>query len=182
VSVLTSAAKSCVRLLIAASAASPRHAAHLSSQPAVAKMCAPNSCANWIAVTPMPLAPPWTSDVSPFASRPILKRLAQRCLRQGPGADRVVAYGPGQALWRWCSAILGISSTIGAHRRGRRWTMPSLDLLRRRLRRRLPGPGSDWHRAGARMIPWRCATPGRFTPAACTQIGPHLASTTGPGR
>ena len=47
-----------------------RHAAHFSSDPAVAKTRLPVAFAIWIAVTPMPEVPPCTSSDSPGASRP----------------------------------------------------------------------------------------------------------------
>ena len=52
--------------------AAPRrsHAAHFSPVPAVAYTVAPNARPSMIAVVPMPLAPPWTSIVSPAWSRP----------------------------------------------------------------------------------------------------------------
>ena len=47
-------------------------AAHFSSLPAVAITVAPQALASWIAVTPMPLVPPWTSSVSPgLQARPV---------------------------------------------------------------------------------------------------------------
>ena len=51
------------------SAPSFRQASHLSSLPAVAMTLAPSALAIWIAVTPMPLVPPWISRVSPGCSR-----------------------------------------------------------------------------------------------------------------
>ncbi len=47
------------------SAPSFRQASHLSSLPAVTMTLAPSALAIWIAVTPMPLEPPWISSVSP---------------------------------------------------------------------------------------------------------------------
>jgi len=45
--------------LNARSAPSRSQAAHFAAEPAVAKTRAPNACASWIAVVPMPLEPPW---------------------------------------------------------------------------------------------------------------------------
>jgi len=47
-----------IEQLIARSAPSCRHTAHLSELPAVAKTRAPKARASWIAVVPMPLLPP----------------------------------------------------------------------------------------------------------------------------
>jgi hypothetical protein len=63
--------------LIASSAPIFRQKAHFSSLPAVATTRAPNACASWIAVVPMPLVPPWTRIVSPFCSRPRWKTFVQ---------------------------------------------------------------------------------------------------------
>ena len=45
-------------------------AAHLSADPAVTMTVSPSTCPSWIAVTPMPLVPPWTRIVSPARARP----------------------------------------------------------------------------------------------------------------
>ena len=50
---------------MASSAPSRSQAAHFSAEPAVANTRAPNARANWIAVVPMPLDPPWISTDSP---------------------------------------------------------------------------------------------------------------------
>ncbi len=45
-------------------------AAHLSALPAVTMTVMPSAVPSWIAVTPMPLVPPWTSRVSPGRAWP----------------------------------------------------------------------------------------------------------------
>ena len=59
------------------SAPCARQAAHFSSLPAVTITVTPKALASWIAVTPMPLDPPWTSSVSPRFSR-AMKTFARR--------------------------------------------------------------------------------------------------------
>jgi hypothetical protein len=54
-----------------------RQAAHLSSLPAVTMTVAPAALASWMAVTPMPLVPPWISSVSPACRRPRSNTLLQ---------------------------------------------------------------------------------------------------------
>ncbi len=62
---------------MAASAPSFRQASHFACDPAVAYTREPSARANWMAVVPMPLVPPWTSTDSPGCSRPMSNRLAQ---------------------------------------------------------------------------------------------------------
>ena len=52
------------------SAPSSRHLASLAAEPAVHATRAPSARPTWMAIVPMPLAPPCTSSVSPGASRP----------------------------------------------------------------------------------------------------------------
>jgi NADPH2:quinone reductase len=52
------------------SAPSLTQASHLSSVPAVTITLAPSALAIWMAVTPIPLVPPWISKVSPACNRP----------------------------------------------------------------------------------------------------------------
>jgi hypothetical protein len=60
------------------SAPRSRQAWHFSSLPAVAStLPAPMALASWMAVTPMPLVPPWTMKVSPACRRPRSNTLLQ---------------------------------------------------------------------------------------------------------
>ena len=59
------------------SAPSARTALALSSLRTVVNTVAPNALASWIAVVPMPLAPPWISTLSPDLSAPRSNRLCQ---------------------------------------------------------------------------------------------------------
>jgi len=52
------------------SAPKAKQAWHLSSLPAVTITVAPAALAIWMAVTPMPLEPPWINKVSPACKRP----------------------------------------------------------------------------------------------------------------
>ena len=69
-------AEVCGLVIDGASAPNPTQAAHFSSLPAVAKTRAPNSRASCIAVTPMPLVPPWINTDSPRANRPCMNMFA----------------------------------------------------------------------------------------------------------
>jgi hypothetical protein len=84
----------------------------------VVRTVAPNALASWIAVVPMPLAPPWISTDSPALSWPRSNRLCQTgevVLRQRRGVQHVEALGQRQALRRGHRAVFG----VGAARRQR---------------------------------------------------------------
>ena len=87
-----------------------------SALPAVAKTVAPKALASWIAVTPMPEVPPWISTVSPARQPAMAEQIGpdgEVGLRQGGGAQRVVAGGPGQRLRLGRRAVFGIGAAIG---------------------------------------------------------------------
>ena len=60
---------------------------------------APKRFASWIAVRPMPLVPPWTSRLSPGASRPRSNTLFQtvKCVSGNPAASPIdTPFGTGR--------------------------------------------------------------------------------------
>ena len=76
-------------------------------QPAVAITRDPNALASWIAVVPIPDAPPWTSSVSPGRSRPRSKTLVQtvKVVSGTPPASAIGrSGGTGSAFDSWTTA------------------------------------------------------------------------------
>ena len=153
------------------SAPSATQAAHFSSLPAVANTVAPRALAIWIAVTPMPLVPPCTSRVSPGCSRArsntllqTVKKVSGRLAastslrpcghRQalGAGATQYSAYPPPATSAHTRSPSLKPAAPVAA-------ASPATtagDLQARHI------GGARRHR----VMPMRCSTSGRLTPAA----------------
>jgi len=101
-------------------------------------MRAPNSRANWMAVTPMPLVPAVDQGRLPFGQPPDLEQVrphGERGFRQRAGADRVIASRPGQALRCRSGAILILvaNSTFEECSGQRLPKQPELGPFRRRL-------------------------------------------------
>ena len=167
---------------MARSAPRATQAAHFSAEPAVAKTRAPKARASWMAVVPMPLAPPWTRSDSPGGEPAALEHVVpdrEEGLGQGrrprPGRGR---WGTGRHCGDRRRAVLGVAAArderadLLADGAGSVTPAPSATTVPATSR-----PGMSDAPGGGAYLPSRCSRSGRFTPAAATRI----STSPGPG-
>ncbi len=166
---------------MASSAPRRWHAAHFSSEPAVANTRAPNARAIWIAVVPMPLVPPWTRNDSPLRSRPRSKTFIHTVKNvSGIPAAATRSTPPGSG--RHCTSGAtqysaypppDTSAQTRSPSRQRATLSPHSAITPDTSR-----PGISLAPGGGGYFPSRCMRSGRFTPAAATR----MSTSRGPGR
>ena len=151
---------------------------------AVAMTFAPKALPSWIAVVPMPEAPPWTSRVSPRLQAAAIEHVGpdgEEGLRDRRRLDVGQARRDRQRVDFVRDAIFGIAAAGNQRdhaRRPSRWR----DGARAAAQRRSPAtsrPRMSVAPGGGAYWPCRCSTSGRLTPAAATLIRISPAPATG---
>jgi hypothetical protein len=92
------------------SAPSDRQVASLSSEPAVAATVAPSACASWIAIVPIPPAPPCTRNVSPGWRPAIMNTLDHTVAATSGSADAVTRSTPAGTGITWPAGTATLSA------------------------------------------------------------------------
>ena len=120
-----------------------RQKAALSALPTVVITVAPNALASWIAVSPMPPDPPWTSTVSPADRWTAVEEIVpdgEVILRQARRFLHDQAVRQRQAMLRRCHAVLGV--TAARRQRANPVADAAIRTFLRRPRRLCPATSS----------------------------------------
>ena len=149
-----------------------RQTASFSAVPAVVTTRAPSACASWMAIVPMPPAPPWTRKTSSGRSPATMNTLDHTVQATSGSAAAVTRSTPAGTGITWPAGTTTLLGVPAAGQQGAdlvtRSPVGDAGARPRRRCRCTPGRARRTPRAAAGRGPCRCSRSARLTAVAAT--------------